>query len=530
MRAVEFYFLAVIIASCRLFQQQSAPSADQERTFGELSAGEQLQYLRQVLAAQGAIIRGTRIARVKSLDDKLTHEVDVSVTSIGTGFQGIKLPRVHWSKVQADSIELLRCKVKNLTSNETIKGKVQPVINDKDFVRVQQEPNAYGFLSCVRVHGKIKNGTTLIDRSAENKFVYKYLFRPCFMNYAMVAPATSSTTEQCGEDSIKAAESTQAETFQAKQLRLVFRYCQKDQQQVCSSVISHTEEFAYNHGVQELPLELFEQRRAKQAEIVEHANSMYATGNKAMQSVMLAYNDEQVTALENFAKLQESHNKANTARREANIARTSNIQQVLDITSIVNQNVAARLANASGAARVAGERNLSYGNDCYQDYKTVKDSYEEGNEALKLLNADEDNEENLLEMDAIIVGGLVTMCVISVADSAYRIYKDYHNWNLASKGEVGLAIANVAVGLVPIENSELNKSSTVDAFVHALSGIFMREEDYEREHCQACLDHMNEFKHYSLKLFQLKRELEIIEKDIQRELTDKGVTDPYATP
>ena len=111
-----------------------------------MSAGEQLQYLRQVLAAQGAIIRATRINRVKSLEDQLTHQVDLSVTSIDTGFQNVKLPHVSWSPVQADSIELLRCKVKDLTTHEIITSNVQPVINDKDFEKVQQEQMPMVFL------------------------------------------------------------------------------------------------------------------------------------------------------------------------------------------------------------------------------------------------------------------------------------------------------------------------------------------------------------------------------------------------
>ena len=537
MRVSVWCFLVVIIASCRLFQQQNDPLVAQERTFGELSAGEQLQYLRQVLAAQAAVIRATRIERVKSLEDQLTHAVDLSVTSIGTGFQGIKLPHVNWSKVQADSIELLRCKVKNIATGETFTGNVEDVksvVDDKDFEKVQKEPSAYGYISCERVHGKIKNGTTLIDRSAENQFRYTYLFRPCFMNYAMVAPATGSTAEQCGEESMKAAESTQAEAYQAKQIRLVFRYCAKDKQQVCSSVVSRTEEFDYNHGVAELPLELFEQRRAKLAEIAAHENSLYAAGNAALKNTMLDYNAK-TAAIKELTDMTERHVDVNNAKIEANQARNATIQQVLDYAYMLNQNIAARLAAAGGDKGAGVERNLSYGNDCYQDYKDIEGMYEEVNKELKLVSEDMNTdipgeagtEYEELKMDAFTKGSLVAMCVVSVADAGYRIYKDYQNWDLTTGGTY-LAVANVAVGLVPLENSELNRGGVGNSFQYALSGMLKKEEDYTREHCKECLDHMAKFKHYSLKLFQLKEELERIEEDIQRELTAKGVTDPYA--
>ena len=393
----------------------------------------------------------------------------------------------------------------------------------------------------MRVHGKIKNGTTLIDRGAENKFIYTYLFRPCFMNYALVAPATSSTVEQCGEESVKAAEGTQAEALHAKQLRLVFRYCHKDKQQVCSSVISRTEDFAYNHGVQELPLELFEQRRAKIAEIEAHENSVHTEGSEALQNATLEYNALD-TALAELVKLGKSHDEVNDIRAENRLQAEGIANQIVDITNMANQNIVTRMENTRGAKHVAGKRNLSYGNDCYQDYRDTKDMYEEVNEQLKLINeeikadtpehlhAEIDNETEEMEMDAVTVGIHVTMCVANLAVTGHKIYKDYHNLHLVGKGEVSLAIANAAVGLVPLENSELNKGSTVNAFQFALSGIFMQENDYHRHYCQACLDHMAKYKHYSLKLFQLKAELARIEEDIERELTAKGVSDPYATP
>ena len=540
MRVSVWCFLVVILASCRLFQQQTEPLARQERTFAQLSAGEKLQYLRQVLAGQAAVIRATRIERVKSFEDQLTHAVDLGVSPIDTGFKGTKLPHVRWSKVQADSIELLRCKVKNLVTGETFTGDVQTVVDDKGFEEVQKEPNKYGFLSCERVHGKIKNGTTLIDHSAENKFIYTYLFRPCFMNYAMVVPATSSTVEQCGEDSIKAAESTQAEALQAEQIRLVFRYCAKDKQQVCSPVVSRTEEFAYNHGVAELPLELFEQRRAKLAEIAAHENSLYVEGNKALQSAMLDYNAKGFAVAEKVQELEKEHNDANDARIEAEQARNASINQVLDYANILNQNIVKRLAKAGGAKKAGAERNLSYGNDCYQDYKDIESIYEDANENLKSLAADmstdepehasseTENEYEELKMDDYVKGMFIGMCALDVADAGYRIYKDYQNWDLTT-GETYLAAANVVIGTLPMENSELNRGGAGNAFQYALAGIFKKEEEYYREHCKECLDHIAKFRHYSLKLFQLKGELSRIEEDIARELTVKGVTDPYET-
>ena len=544
--------LASLIVGCQVLQSQSK-QADAERTFADLSLAEKYTYLRAVLKAQTQAIRDTRIERVKSYEEYLTHKVDFKAQLLDNGAGRPKLLRVNWSPVQADSIELLRCTAENITTQTTVAADGNVVKDGYNFDTLQSNPHAYGFLACTRVYGTVKNGTSVIDHGAENNFSYVYFFRPCFKNYTLAAPATSSTTDkQCGEEKIKAAEEQQATLTQANKLTLVYRYCQTDARQVCSTKVTRSNgnapAIALNNGVQKLPKHLFKERHELVKKIEEYKKIIWDLGLAVSEELVgLTYEAvkdddltrDMATSLRTQDKLQAlgaDHDLDNAQRRER-------AESVAAYTDILNQSMAEKL----GTEMSFGSRN------CYGEYKDVQESLSPDsiNEQLEAelaaagfegsdeeFDLDFSEDKDMQKMKSIMTGVTVADCLISTAGELGKLHhlnplKPSKLGDLTevgkglSKVDRGLAYANIAVSLLPMQNSELNKGDSIDAFTDALNGIFMGADTYTKSHCQACLDHLAKVRYYSRKTHFLKQELVVLENRIKEELLKKGAVNPY---
>ena len=548
--------LAILAISCNVLSSRAVQQVEGQKTFAELSLAEKYTYLSAVLKAQREEIKSVRIERVRSLAEEITHKGYLTVQLMDDGFQHSKRIRVSWSKVQADSIELLRCKLKNLETGATVSDRKIVKNQEYDFDKLQSEPNSYGFLDCQRVYGRIQNGVSLIDYGAENKFKYVYFFRPCFKNHSIVVPATTATeTEQCGEDKFTAAESNSEALATTDNHTLVFRYCTKERQ-ACSSVLRHNlNPFVFNQGVEELPLYLFDELRKVRAEIKTHEDAIYKEGHAALAELNAI--DKGVAMMdaagEGLKKLQDDHNAANERRKDK-------AKSITDITGIIHQNMAK--SNRLGYEMSFRSRN------CYGEYRDMQEEVELANEQLSKLNESpsqdiqatldpqekEQEEFEKIELESWVKAMSIGECVVSNALSArklinidglvpfdgkkFEISKNISDHKEAlSKSKEGatfgqaewsLAAANFAVDMIPLETSELNRGGGVAAFAGALNSIFMKEDTYTRNHCQACLDHMAQVRHHYRALYLLNKDLDRLSKQIEQELTSKGVVDPDA--
>ena len=571
-RLIVLCLLFAIVAACQILQPQVVQQAEAQKTFAELSQAEKYTYLSAVLKAQREVIRSARIARIKSLTEELTHKVDLTVQLIDDGFERTKLIRVSWSKVQADSVELLRCKLQDLTTSATVEPDADVVKAGYDFDKLQAEPKSYGFLECVRVYGRIQNGVSLIDHGAENGFKYVYFFLPCYKNYAVVAPATADTdTKQCGKDKIAAAENSQASLATADKHTLVFRYCQTDAQQVCSSTVSHNRDnpIAFNQGKKELPLHLFEELRALRAEIEKHEDALYKEGNEVLDELSKSGPCDRVcmlaAQLDKLESLQEDHAAANAWRAEKQ-------ESITRYTGWINQSM----------AKYMGHEMSFRGQDCYGAYKQVEKEFDgvekelaeieemitqPGDEDVSMdhpvLLEDTEEDTEMADMEMIAKGFVVGGCLINngitagklvnikglnpFKDEKFKISKNIEELNQAvawdesinprgaigtgakfGKAEWGLAVANFAVDMIPLETSELNRGGGIAAFSAALDNILISEDSYTRDYCQPCLDHMAQVKFHSRKIYYLQQRLLILNEQIKKELLEKGAVDPNA--
>lgn len=549
------YLLAIISTistSCNILPSQTVKQAEVQKTFAELSLAEKYAYLSAVLKAQKQVIRNARIARVKSLTEELTHKGDLTVILESGGFQQAKVLRVKWSKVQADSIELLRCKLKNLKTFATVDADDEVVAAGYDFDKLQSEPNSYGYLDCQRVYGRIENGESIIDYGAENNFSYVYFFRPCFKNYTVVVPAatTDTDTKQCGEDKITAATNNQTSLAATDKHALVFRYCQTDARQICSDVVRHTASnpISFNQGVKELPLHLFEQLHALRAKIQQHKDAIYKESKSALEKLIATgeatgefnFVDGVNASQEQLDKLREGHDAAN-ARRDEKAA------SIAFYTGILDQKMAERLGH-----------DMSFrGRNCYGEHKERERDFDELMQELKQMNEQygTDNTTMLQPEDEDAMqqanGFAVGECLVSNALSLGKLVKiegltkldpkisknisDHHKAVSASKAgakfgqtEWALAAANFAVDMIPMETSELNRGDGIAAFTDSLNKIFMGEDTFIRSHCKACLDHMAQIRYHYRAIYRLSQELEALSKAIEEELTNKGAVDPHA--
>ncbi len=556
MAAFKLLYLLIITASgCNILSTQTVKQVTAQKTFATLSMGEKYAYLSAVLKAQRQVINGVRIARVKSLAETITHKGDLTVQLIDNGFQRPKLIRVSWSKVQADSIELLRCKLKNLQTNATVPAeKIIAIADGYDFDKLQTAPNSYGFLDCQRVYGRIQNGVSIIDYGAENKFSYVYFFRPCYKNYTMVVPATTgSDTKQCGEDKIAAAQNDPDALAATAKHALVFRYCQADTRQVCSSVLRHNNSnpIDFNHGVKELPLHLFEQLHALRAKIQTHQDAIYKEGGAVLAKLTdetgIHELDSITAAQEKLDELQETHDLANTRRVEK-------AESIAKITAILDQEMAETLGH-----------DMSFrGRNCYVEDKEMQENVAAVNQELKQYNEQlsrdypqvvqdqQEFEEIELEwwMRAMSIGECVTSTGLALGklvkveglmpfdNKKFKLSKqigEHHDAvSTSNKGakfgnqEWGLAAANFAVDMIPLETSELNRGDGIAAFAGALNSIFMGEDTYTRSHCKACLDHMAQLRYHYRAIYRLQQELKVLSDTINAELIHKGAVDPHA--
>lgn len=552
---------SLVLAGCQLLQPQEVKTAVDQRTFAELSRAEQHVYLRKILSAQVQRIRAKRIQRVKSLEDRLTHALDLSAGMVDSGFGKHKLLRVNWSTVVADSIELLRCK-QNITTNTTVTADNEVVAQGYDFEKLQSNPNGYGFIACDRVYGNIRDGKYLIDYSAENNFVYVYFLRPCFNNYLQVsAAADGEASEQCGAENIS---TTEQPSLQTKKLKLVFRYCQKDQQQLCSSVVSSSNPIALNQGIKKLPLELFDQRHELLEKIKENDEALYKLSNQAMEAIAITSGapDQEMLEMmnidERMKELVGEHEAKNEERLKRTAERNENIAMAQGIFS---QNVARALENSE-------MKMLSFdGENCYHHGLKAMDTGIEdeakaqadelnkvlnnlGNQ-IELLEHAGESEETLEGMQethdmlekmqdpehlkaetrselgnwSYAVDGLTTAGCLYKNYTAFKSLDKIATKHNFSKLERGLGIANIAVDMIPLRNSELNRSSSYAALGAAASGILMREDEYLREHCKECLDYIAKAKYHFNIRYLLEKQLETLTILIKYELKD--VKDPY---
>ena len=556
-------WLVAIVVSCNILQSQTVQQAEVQKTFAELSQAEKYAYLSAVLKAQGEKIRATRIKRVKSLAEEITHKVELTVQLIDAGFERTKLIRVSWSTVQADSVELLRCKSKDWNTSATVEADTKVVKAGSDFDKLQTDPNAYGFLGCDLVYGRIQNGTSIIDYGAENNFSYVYFLRPCYDNYALAVPASSDTdTKQCGEDKVSAAADSQVSLAKADKQALVFRYCQTDARQVCSAIENRSNTIVFKQGRKKLPLHLFAELRKLRAEIKKHEDALYKEGHAALDE--LDDSDPLVRAEvfqaqgDKLANLQKEHDAANTRREEK-------AEAVTYWTGKLGQSMAKRF----------GHEMSFEGQDCYGASKNVEKEFDRQREDFrkidedlkKMLDDDEpatasedmdmDDEEMEMMMKGLAVGGCVVSNGITAGklvkveglnpfkDEKFKISKNIEElhqsvaWDESTNpkrmtgtgaefgnAEWGLAAANFAVGMIPAETSELNRGGGVAAFTTALNDILISESAYIREYCRPCLDHMAQARFHSRKIYYLEQRLKILSEQIKRELLEKGAIDP----
>ena len=556
--------LSVAMAvGCHILPSRPVQRVEGQRTFAELSQAEKYAYLSAVLKAQSAKIRATRIARVKSLAAEITHQVNLTAQLVTDGFAH-KLIRVSWSPVQADSIELLRCKLKNLTTQVTQTQDDTVVAAGYDFDELETEPNSYGLLSCARVYGRIQNGVSLIDYGAENNFSYVYFFRPCYKNYAVVVPAIAGTdTEQCGEDKITAAENNPASLSTAAKHTLFFRYCQTDARQVCSAKLSHHlyNPIVFNQGIAKLPRHLFDELRQLRAEIEKHEDALYKESQATVAELAKTGPGDHIDMLiaqeEKLTDLQDDHDAANVWRAEKR-------DSVMSYTGILNQAMAEQMGHE-----------MSFGSrDCYSEYKAVQKGFDEMDKQLAQMpepddadtamgqsvsptSADTDMQDAKMLATGLAVGGCVANNIqvgsklIDIQganpfdDKPLKISRNIEGLNEKVKwdtsvnpdkprktgaefgnAEYGLAAANFAIGMIPLETSELNRGGGIAAFTSALNDIFISEDAYIREHCRPCLDHMAQVKFHSRKIYYLQQRLLLLSEQIQKELLEKGVDDP----
>lgn len=552
---VMLYLLAIIStisASCHILSQE-VKQVEVQKTFADLNTAEQYAYLSAVLKAQKQVIRNARIVRLKSLTEELTHEGDLWARLETGGFQQAKVLRVGWSKVQADSIELLRCKLKNIKTSDKVDADDKVVAAGYDFDKLQSEPNSYGYLDCQRVYGRIENGESIVDYGAENNFEYVYFFRPCFKNYTIVVPAatTNTDTKQCGEDKITAATNNKTSLAATDKHALVFRYCQTDARQICSDVVRESKPIALNQGVKELPLHLFEQLHALRAKIQQHKDAIYKESNSALEKLIAAGEATGESDLEVLTASQEQLGKLREGHDAANARRDEKAASLAFYTGLLRQESAERLGH-----------DMSFrGSNCYGEKKERERELDKIMQELKQINAQygtdsttehekemREMEEQMQEAEGYAVAGCLVGNAFSLGDQLFKIEgvsltqfdpkitKNIidHNEAVSKAGakfgqtEWTLAAVNFAVDMIPMETSELNRGGGIAAFADSLNKISMGEDTFLRSHCKACLDHMAEVRKHYRAIYRLNLQLEALSKTIAEELTSKGVVDPHA--
>ncbi len=564
------YLWVNVLAGCQVVQSQGK-RAEATRTFAELSLQEKYTYLRAVLKAQEQAIRATRIARVKSHREQLTHRVDLQAVMIDNGVDRPQLIRLSWSPVQADSIELLRCQAKDIAADKTVAPDTTVVAAGYDFDHLLSKPNDYGFLSCRRVYGEIKNGTSIVDYLAENEFSYNYFLRPCFKNYVLTAPATdASKDEECGEEKIVAAENQQNDTDTAEQTKLVFRYCPTAARQVCSKIVSkangdNSPPLSFNRGMPRLPTHLSAELKRLTEKIDHHENKVWELSGGVLGKILnnpISQDTAKHGGMQaELSGLYEEHKDDMVTRMDRAEEMRGNIEMLADnMQASVNSSIDdyVRIANQQQLPESLGLE-LSFGkNNCYGDYKEVKEQFsverqiEQGRAARRstytaVVDSEEtrQQEEQLREgaeelkgYEDAVVGLAVGGCLVSSLAEVGKLV----NLNPLKKGflsqkmpegfsspDWNLAAVNVVTSLIPMENSQLNKPDSITAFVDALHGIFAGADTYVKNHCKACLDYIAELRYHTRQIRYLQERLATLNVEIDEELRKKGaIDDPHA--
>ncbi len=199
-----------------------------------------------------------RKARIEHVIDPAHDHGDLKPSAVLVSAYGEKkYIQVRWQRVQADSVQVLRCMKEDL--EEGGKSKINKVCQDianLDFAKLTQEEeaNKCGYLNCRLVKGEVIDDTRLIDKEARNKAEYHYHVKPCYDNYLLVAHGKNAPPQTCGAQQIKAL--TQKTT--SKGTGVVQRVCNSNKALVCSRA-SPPAKIDFHLGEEDLPIELFEQ-------------------------------------------------------------------------------------------------------------------------------------------------------------------------------------------------------------------------------------------------------------------------------
>lgn len=501
-----FKFLVLtLLAGCRFLQNQGTEETA-TKSFRSLSQAEKLKVLEEVLAQFVQDVKETRIKREKDLDFTLGHRV-----TLGVGLQDVpNAPAVirldNLDKVVADTIEVLRCQARKINPD----GEDITVSNSGgttvSFESLLQSPNAHGYIKCNRVYGKIRDDGSLLDFGAENGAAYYYYFRPCFDNYGLLTKRTAGEdARQCGKDKIESAEEKNGES-----LALVFKYCQK-KPQICSNMISFSQKITLNQGVTDLPTELFLEREKIIATIKSLLHQFYAEAGEAIEK---AVSQDDFAQLADKAKSIAGDRLLDDAESYTNYLSSAGENPY--VTSEAEKKLSPWVGVISGIASDIEENAtaLSYsGNDCHKDFKA-------GEEEFKANFPDTEYSDPFAYLN-------YGTCVAGNVDKISRTIEMGKEEKL-SEGEIGLRVASMAVDMIPLDNSRLNNMYSGAALGHALLGIFLQENDYIREFCQVCVDNVAKMRHFYGRYHVERNKFILINQRIARELTAKGVKDPYA--
>ena len=465
--------VVVMVSNCRPVQKPNDGAI--KTNFADMSLADQLKYLDSVLVQQIERLKNYRLNREPSLKFKLGLQTNLIVT-LEARRNDLSIPKLKWQQIIADRIEIIRCQVENITSQEKESGgqgfvckkndtSVLSIIASgdnqmscTDFNDMLKNPRRYNYLRCDQVLGKIKDKTSLLDYGADNAFKYKYFLRPCINNYTLVANTTAGEThERCGREELDKVN-REKKLNRQQPMALVKKHCDPRPQICVDHISSNKELFVYNQGQSNKPqlTDLFAKRAQVQGEIDNHFQQMTIEGYNVLRELT-------------------THDTKNQQRagRQEQIARFATIVSG-ELSDLVNKY----------------DKSLNQGQNCMATIQQARERFAPPGQTLP---PDQ-------EQQAFI------KCLAGNAVSIKKL-NDAVKEGTVDNTDAGFAIAEITINMLPLENSYLAKDDSGTAMSKAIYGIFAGKDTYFRRHCRPCLNHVAELKRHfkSMEVLQIEQ-------------------------
>ena len=485
-RVIVLLVIAVIVSNCRPVQKPNDGST--KTNFAEMTLADQLKYLDSVLVQQIERLKKYRLNREADMNFRLGLQTNLTV-SVKAVRNGPSVPQLKWQKIVADRIEIIRCQVENIITQDKVTGRQDfsckkgagngmnvadsfasgnNQMQCTDFEELLVNPQKYNYLRCDRVLGKIREATSLLDYGASNGFKYRYFLRPCIDNYTLVTNTNAGEAhERCGRAELRKIDRDKQLNRQ-QPMALVKKHCDP-RPQICVDQISESQPFSYNQGQSNKPqlTNLFAERDRVQSEIDNHLQQMSIEGYNVLREI--------------------------TAHDTKNRQRVDRQQEIAKFATLVSDGLSI-LVNKY-------DKSLNQGQNCMATIQRARERYAPPGGTLP---PDQEQQAYLKCLEGNVKS------IININDAR----KD----GTVDSAAAGFAMAEIVVNMLPLENSYLAKDDSGTAISKAIYGIFAGKDTFFRQHCRPCLDHVAEVKRHFKSIEILQIELMSIHQQIATQL------------